>query len=67
MMNTINGYTYGTTAVAPSPVTLAEFEKLKATVLFTDEDVEKMHQAWFKAVTLSVILWCQPYIKDGDF
>jgi Protoglobin len=24
------------------------------------EDVEKMHQAWFKAVSLSVILWTYP-------
>jgi hypothetical protein len=31
------------------------------------EDVEKMHQAWFKAVVLSVTLWSAPYIKDGDF
>jgi hypothetical protein len=33
----------------------------------SDEKVEKIHQVWFKAVTLSVILWCQPYIKDDDF
>jgi hypothetical protein len=33
----------------------------------SEEEVEKMHQAWFKAVTLSVILWCWPYIQDGDF
>lgn len=199
-MSDMAGYTYGTTAIAPSPVSLADFEKLKATVLFTDEDarylhiagdvladqadeildvwygfvgahphllyyfitspidnrqenaltdylgavqqrfgqwihdlcqrpydqtwldyqheialrhhrakknqtdgadsvpiiyfrymvafiypitatirpfldakghsaeeVEKMHQAWFKAVTLTVILWCHPYIQDGDF
>jgi hypothetical protein len=25
------------------------------------EDVEKMHQAWFKGVTLSVALWSRPY------
>lgn len=31
------------------------------------EDVGKMHQAWFKAVTLSVTLWLHPYIKEGDF
>jgi hypothetical protein len=30
-------------------------------------DVEKMHQAWFKAVTLQVALWCQPYVKEGDY
>lgn len=31
------------------------------------EDVDKMHQAWFKAVTLQVALWSYPYAKDGDF
>lgn len=31
------------------------------------EEVEKMHQAWFKAVTLQVALWLYPYVKDGDF
>lgn len=31
------------------------------------EEVEKMHQAWFKAVVLNVALWSQAYVKDGDF
>ncbi len=31
------------------------------------EDVDKMHQAWFKSVTLQVALWSYPYAKDGDF
>ncbi len=31
------------------------------------EEVEKMHQAWFKAVVLSVALWSAPYVKEGDF
>lgn len=26
-----------------------------------DDDVDAMHQAWFKAVTLTVTLWAQPY------
>ncbi|MBF6428534.1 hypothetical protein IU440_28040 [Nocardia cyriacigeorgica] len=26
-----------------------------------DEQVEAMFQAWFKAVTLQVTLWAQPY------
>lgn len=30
-------------------------------------EVEKMHQAWFKAVVMSVALWSIPYVKDGDF
>jgi hypothetical protein len=29
--------------------------------------VEKMHDAWFKSVTLQVALWSQPYTKEGDF
>jgi hypothetical protein len=35
----IPGYTYGTAAVARSPVTLADFELMKKSVLFGDEDV----------------------------
>jgi len=31
------------------------------------EEVERMHQAWLKAVLLSVILWSQPYVREGDF
>ncbi len=27
----------------------------------SDEDVDAMHAAWFKAVTLTVALWSQPY------
>jgi hypothetical protein len=30
-------------------------------------DVERMHQAWFKAVTLTVVLWSQPYLPKQDF
>lgn len=37
---TIPGYTYGTGAVARSPVTLADFERMKQSVLFGDEDVK---------------------------
>lgn len=31
------------------------------------EAVERMHQAWFKAVVLQVALWSHPYAKEGDF
>lgn len=31
------------------------------------DDVEKMHSAWFKAVTLTAILWTYPYIREGEF
>ncbi|RSZ63424.1 protogloblin ApPgb [Corynebacterium hylobatis] len=28
------------------------------------EDVEAMHQAWFKAVTVSLVLWTRPYAGE---
>lgn len=31
------------------------------------DEVEKMHQAWFKSVVMQVALWSTPYVKDGDF
>lgn len=31
------------------------------------EEVEKMHQAWFKSIVLQVALWSYPYAKDGDW
>ena len=36
----IPGYTFGTDAVARSPLSLAEFETMKASVLFGEEDVK---------------------------
>jgi hypothetical protein len=33
----------------------------------TTGDVEGMYNAWFKAVTLSILLWCYPYINKGQF
>jgi hypothetical protein len=31
------------------------------------EEVDRMHQAWFKSVVLQVALWSQPYAREGDF
>lgn len=31
------------------------------------EEVDKMHQAWFKSVVLQVALWSVPYVKEGDW
>jgi hypothetical protein len=31
------------------------------------EEVDKMHQAWFKSVVMQVALWSVPYVRDGDF
>ncbi len=30
-------------------------------------DVDGMHNAWFKAVTLTALLWCRPYFRDNEF
>jgi hypothetical protein len=29
--------------------------------------VERMYDAWWKAMILQATLWMQPYIRDGDF
>lgn len=41
-MNSVNipGYTYGASAVTQSPVTPDDFEQMKKSVLFGDEDVK---------------------------
>ena len=33
----------------------------------SQDEVEAMHQAWVKAVLLQVILWSQPYVREGEF
>jgi pimeloyl-ACP methyl ester carboxylesterase len=29
--------------------------------------VERMYEAWWKSMILQVTLWCQPYVREGDF
>lgn len=41
----IPGYTHGTSVVAPSPVTLAELERMKQSVLFGDDDVRWLRRS----------------------
>jgi len=41
----IPGYTFGSTELAKSPISLEEFELLKKTVLFTDEDVKYLRMS----------------------
>ncbi|MEQ1794410.1 MAG: protoglobin domain-containing protein [Nitrospira sp.] len=42
---TIPGYTHGTAAVPQAPISLAEFELLKKTVLFGEDDVKALQQS----------------------
>ncbi len=41
----ISGYTYGQTSLKRSPVSLDDFEKLKQSVLFSDEDVKYLRMS----------------------
>lgn len=50
--------------IYPITVTLRPFLAKKG---HPQEQVERMHQAWFKAVVLQALLWCYPYVKEGDF
>jgi Protoglobin len=47
--------------VYPITATTREFLAKKG---HSEEEVEAMHQAWFKAVTLSVALWSRPYVEQ---
>jgi hypothetical protein len=50
--------------VYPITATMRQFLASKG---HSGEEVEKMHQAWFKSVVLHVTLWSQPYAREGDY
>lgn len=58
------GHRYLTAFIYPITATIKPFLAKKG---HSPDDVEKMHQAWFKAVVLSVALWGLPYVKEGDY
>ncbi len=60
----IVNFRYLTALIVPIVTTLKPFLAAKG---HSSEDVERMHQAWLKAVILQVTLWSRPYIKDGQF
>ncbi|GIK59052.1 MAG: protogloblin ApPgb [Chloroflexi bacterium] len=57
-------FRYMVAFIYPITATIRQFLAAKG---HSADEVDKMHQAWFKAVTLSVILWSVPYVKEGDF
>ena len=57
-------FRYMTAFIYPITATMRPFLANKG---HSDEEVEKMHQAWFKAVVLQVTLWSEPYVRDGSF
>ena len=44
-MNSIPGYTHNTAAVAKSPLTLTDFEQMRASVLFGEDDVKYLRMS----------------------
>jgi Protoglobin len=50
--------------IFPITVTIKSFLQKKG---HTSEQVEGMYNAWFKAVTLTALLWCHPYINKTEF
>jgi|Tabmets5t2r1_1033131.scaffolds.fasta_scaffold55464_2 hypothetical protein len=48
--------------VYPISATVRDFLAKKG---HSEQEVDAMHQAWFKAVTLSVALWSRPYAGDA--
>jgi Protoglobin len=57
-------YRYMVAFIFPITATIKGFLSKKG---HDAETVEKMYTAWFKAVTLTVILWTYPYINKNEF
>lgn len=57
-------YRYMTAFIYPITATIKVFLAKKG---HSAGEVDAMHNAWFKAVVLTVILWTYPYINKGEF
>jgi hypothetical protein len=57
-------FRYMVAFIFPITYTIKGFLTKKA---HSAEQVEQMYAAWFKAITLTGLLWCHPYVKNGDF
>jgi len=60
----IVNYRYMTAFIYPITATIRSFLAKKG---HAQADVDGMHNAWFKAVTLTAVLWTYPYINKGEF
>lgn len=60
----IVNFRYMVAFIYPITATIKSFLTKKG---HSQKDVEGMHNAWFKAVTLTTVLWCYPYINEGEF
>jgi hypothetical protein len=52
---------YMISLIYPVTATIRDFLGAKG---HSPDEVEAMHQAWFKAVVLSIALWARPYAED---
>lgn len=50
--------------IYPITFTMRQFLARKG---HSSDDVENMHNAWFKAVTLTAVLWSRPYVRGDDW
>jgi hypothetical protein len=57
-------YRYMVAFIYPITATIKSFLTKKG---HSPEDVDRMHQAWFKSVVMQVALWSVPYIREGDY
>ena len=57
-------YRYMVAFIYPITATIKPFLAKKG---HSAEEVEKMHQSWFKSVVLQVALWSAPYVRGEDF
>ena len=62
-VNSVNNISlrYVIAFIYPITATMRDFLGKKG---HSAEQVEAMHQAWFKAVTLTVTLWSRPYVRN---
>lgn len=57
-------YRYLPLLMVPMTTTLKPFLASKG---HSADEVERMHAAWVKSITLQVTLWSYPYCREGDF
>ncbi|QBQ55625.1 protoglobin domain-containing protein [Nitrosococcus wardiae] len=60
----IINYRYLITFIYPITATIKPFLEKKG---HRADEVEKMHQAWFKSLVLQVTLWTNPYLRPEDY
>lgn len=57
-------YRYLIAFIYPITATIKPFLEKKG---HSADEVDKMHQAWFKSLVLQVTLWTNPYLKPEDY